>query len=442
MFLTIIIFLAALGLLVLVHEAGHFFIAKKLRIGVEEFGLGFPPRLFGWQRFSGHQTELLSKKENIEVEISNIQSGDKMVVQEVLTDKISETIENVPLKKWRFIWGKQNFDSKISNEQNLNGGTIYSLNWIPLGGFVKIKGENGEDALEPDSFAAQKKWARALVLAGGVLMNVILAFFIFSLGFMHGLPASVDNSDGRYNGHLSDNSIKIAGVMKKSPAERVGLKLGDQIVAVAGISVNSAEQVINYVEEHQDETSSMEIITVAGQTKTLNFTPDFIAGQNNRKVLGVNIIQAGILRYGFWESWYQGGAATVQILGQIFSAFGQLIKNLLVGHGLNVDLTGPVGVAVMTGQAKDLGWIYLWQFVAMLSLNLAVVNILPFPALDGGRLLFLLIETIRRKPNNQKVEAITHNLGFALLMVLVIAVTYKDVARYGIGMIDKIKQLF
>jgi regulator of sigma E protease len=372
MLLTIVIFFVALGLLVLVHEIGHFFIAKKSGIGVEEFGLGFPPRLFSFRRKD----------------------------------------------------------------------TLYSINLVPLGGFVKIKGENGENALEQDSFGSKKKSVRAAVLAGGVLMNVILAFFILSIGFMFGLPAAVDNSTGKYNGHLSDDSVKISGVMKNSPATIAGLKPGDRIMTLAGEKVTSATQVTTYVQKHPEEMTMIGVVSADGVAKTLIFRPDFVAGQSDKKVLGVNIIQAGILHYGFWESWYQGAVATVRILGQIFSTLGQLLKGLFVDTGVGIDLTGPLGVAVMTGQAKDMGWIYLWQFVAMLSLNLAVVNILPFPALDGGRLLFLLIEAIRRKPNNQKVEAVSHNLGFALLMVLIVMVTYKDVLRYGSGAIDKVKNLF
>jgi len=372
MLLTIIVFFLLLGVLVLIHECGHFFAARRSGIAVEEFGLGFPPRLFA-----------IKRKE-----------------------------------------------------------TLYSLNLIPLGGFVKIKGENGEESQQSDSFGAKKKSVRAFVLAAGVLMNVFLAFIILSIGLMFGLPAAVDDGNASYNEHLSGSSVKISGVLKNSPAEIAGISVGDEVKTIAGTKVTTTTQITDYVKNNQEQFSTIGVISVDGTAKTLVFRPALMPGQGEKNILGVSLIKTGILRFGFWESWYQGFLATFRIIGQIFVSFFYLIAGLFSGSGAALNLTGPVGVAVMTGEVVDLGWIYLLQFAAMLSLNLAVINILPFPALDGGRIFFLLIEAIRRKPNNQKIETVFHNVGFALLMVLIAMVTYKDVIRYGSGVIDKVKNLF
>jgi len=370
--LTVVIFLAILSLLVFVHEAGHFITAKKSGMAVEEFGFGFPPRMFG-------------------------------------------------IKK---------------------GKTIYSINWIPLGGFVKIKGENGELRSELDSFSAQTFSKKALVLSAGVLMNVVLAFVLLSVGFMIGLPSAVsDNIErGQIVGQLK---VQISGVMKDSPAEKAGLATGDWIKKIDDQNVATSQELQNYVKEHADQTV---VLTYSRSSAHINETatlkPEVLSNTNGQKVLGVNLIQAGAVKYGFWRSWFHGAMATVNLLWQIIYSFYDLISSLILGHGLSADLSGPVGVAYMTGEAARLGFSHLLYFAALLSLNLAVINFVPFPALDGGRLLFIIIEKIRRRPNNQKIEGIIHGTGFALLMLLVVVITYRDVLRYSGNFIDKIKNLF
>jgi len=138
---------------------------------------------------------------------------------------------------------------------------------------------------------------------------------------------------------------------------------------------------------------------------------------------------------------WKGVESTVFFTGEVVFAFYELIKNLIISQKVSVDLSGPVGIAVLTGQVARMGFVYLLQFTAMLSINLAVINFLPFPALDGGRILFLVIEKIRRRPVSQKIENLVHNIGFGLLMLLVLLVTYRDVIKFSdkfVGLWDRI----
>lgn len=369
--ITTLVFIAILSVLIIAHEFGHFLTAKKSGVKVEEFGLGFPPKL----------------------------------------------------------WSKTGKD-----------GIIYSINAIPLGGFVKLKGEDGENKNEQDSFAHKPVRVRALILSAGVLMNVLLAYVLFSLGFMFGLPVSI-SSDQINDPNVYNVKIQISGIIKNSAAEQAGIKVGDQILAVNNEPMRTVEQLQRYISENQN--SELKIETVSNkEVKEINAVPQMIEGVSQEKVLGVNLIQTGVVRHNFFASWYYGLTAVGNILLIIILAFYDLFKNLLIGLGLSVDLSGPVGVAVMTGQVVSLGWVYVMQFVALLSLNLAVINFLPFPALDGGRFIFLIFEKIRRRPNNQKVESVIHNIGFSLLMLLIVIITYRDVIKYGGSIVEKIKGLF
>ncbi|MBU1130572.1 M50 family metallopeptidase [Patescibacteria group bacterium] len=369
--ITILTFIIVLGILILAHEFGHFITAKKSGVKVEEFGIGFPPRL----------------------------------------------------------WGRKGKD-----------GVFYSINWIPFGGFVKLKGEGGEHQEDQDSFANRPARTRALILSAGVLMNVVLAFVLFSVGFMLGLPATI--GEEQINDPAVKNvKVQIASVVMDSPAYASGLIVGDQLLAIDNQEMRLVSQFQSYISEHQDSQLTLQIAR-SKENQEIKVVPQIIEGFAEEKVMGVTLIQTGIVRHNFFASWYYGLKTTVSILAMIVLAFYNLLKNLVLGLGVSIDLRGPVGVAIMTGQVVSLGWIYVLQFTAILSLNLAVINFFPFPALDGGRFLFLIIEKIRRRPNNQKVENLIHNIGFTILIILVLVVTYRDIAYYGAGFIEKIKGMF
>jgi regulator of sigma E protease len=368
MILTIIIFFIILGVLVFVHELGHFIMAKRAGMAVEEFGFGFPPRLFG-------------------------------------------------IKK---------------------GETTYSINWIPLGGFVKIVGEDGGATDNPRSFAAKGFWARLSVLIAGVTMNVILAWVILSVGFAWGLPTVV--SEGEQlpaHAKIRDVSVAVVEVAQGSPAEQAGIKVGDRIEKVAGMQMASIEQVQKATADNAGREVAYEIKrgdTVMEKNLTPRQSPPKDEGP-----LGIALSSVGMVSYPIWMVPYNGIIATFNLVWGTLSAFGTIIGNLAHGSGAGVALTGPVGIARLTGDVAALGVIYLLQFTAVLSVNLAIINAVPFPALDGGRVLFLIIEKIRRKKMQIQAEQIANTIGFALLLLLMVFVTIKDVGH--LNFFERIKDV-
>lgn len=365
--LSVIIFIVILSLLVFVHEFGHFSMAKKFGMKVDEFGFGFPPR------------------------------------------------------------------AKKLFEKN---GTLYTLNWLPLGGFVKIKGESGDSRGDTDSFAHKKVWQRFIVLVAGVSMNFVLAWLLLTIGFAIGLPQVVDDTNAAF---VKDTAIQVVSVEKDSPAEISGLEVGDIIEKVNGQQFFEINELQNYIALQKDNTVALHVKRgqeVIQKDITPKILPDI-----DRPVMGVGLVKTGIISYPWYQSVWEGAKATVFSTMNILFAFGNMIKNLFVTGSLGADVAGPVGIAVLTGQVVNLGFIYILQFAALLSINLAIINILPFPALDGGRVVFLLIEKVLRRPVDQKVEAVVHNLGFALLMLLVVVITFRDIGRFT-PLWEGIKNLF
>jgi len=314
------------------------------------------------------------------------------------------------------------------------GGTKYSFNWLPLGGFVKLKGEAGTNRTDPDSFASKKPWRRSVVLVAGVAMNMVLAFCLLSLGFMIGVPTSLDESEIP---KARDVKIQVVMVTPDSPAVKAGIEVGDAIVTLDGQVFTTLTQVQNYIATHTASPIAFELERL-GKIKQLEAQPTFLPEVSDRAVVGVNLVQTGVLSYPWYKALWHGAKSTVFLTKEIFLAFGSLFRGLLVERHVPTDLAGPVGIAVLTGQVVNLGFAYVVQFAALLSINLALINILPFPALDGGRLLFVVIEKLRRKPNDAKVEALVHNLGFAFLMLLVVLITYRDIVRIGSGFFENL----
>ncbi len=374
MFFTIFIFLIVLSILVFVHELGHFGAARLFGVRAEEFGFGFPPRIFGFY-----------KDEN---------------------------------GNWKKIKGNQ----EVKDAR----GTVWSLNWIPLGGFVKIKGENGENT-DPDSFATKKPWQRAIILMAGVTMNILLAAMLFGVGYMIGLPQNLDGELG-YGARVSNEQIQIIKVLPESPAEKVGIRMGDIIVSINNTPFRKYKDLQKYVDEHTGEELSYKI--KRGDEEKIFIVKPELMEETGRGGIGVAIAEIGLVKYPFYIAFWEGIKTAIFLTWAIIIAFYDLLKNLIIGNGMSAQVAGPVGIAALTGQMARMGFVYLLQFTAMLSINLAIINAFPFPALDGGRLLFLIIEKIKGSPVKQEVEGIIHYIGFALLMVLVIVVTFKDVGRY------------
>ena len=311
------------------------------------------------------------------------------------------------------------------------GGTVYSLNWIPLGGFVKIKGEMAEEATGRDSFATQSAPRRLLILAAGVTMNMLFAWFLFSVGAMIGLVETVDAVHP--SATVRNRAVTVTDVLPDSPASKAGIAYGDSIASVNGAPVVAVTALQETLRNASGEVALT--LTRGSTSREVRVTPVLLE-KVGKLSIGVGLLETGVVSYPFWYAPVRGAQITAMNTLAVFEAFGGLIAGLVTGKGVSADVAGPVGIAVATGEVARLGFIYLLQFTALLSINLAVINILPLPALDGGRVLFLIIEKIRRKPVDRKIEGIVHQIGFGLLLLLALFVTVQDVRRFGAQILD------
>lgn len=383
---TLIIFIAVLAVLVLSHEAGHFIAARKSGMKVYEFGFGFPPRLFGWYK-------------------------------------------DPTTKKWVIV------GRKFKREES--PATLYSLNLLPLGGFVSIKGEN-HDETGSDSFGAQKAWKKAITLSAGVAMNIVLAAVLLSIGLMIGLPQAVDGI--KDESIIQNRRLEIIQVRPDSPAAKAGVLAGD---VLAQVGILEAPR-LSGMQEYVNENTGKEVpVTLKRGEKTVvtTVTPE-LRSETGRGGIGVALAEIGTVKYPWYRAIWQGIIYTGWYIKAIVVGFGLLLKGLFTGAGAGEAVAGPVGIAVMTGEAARMGIAYLIQFTALLSLNLAVLNIIPFPALDGGRLLFLGISKAIRRPVSEKWEQIAHAIGFMLLMLLVVVVTVKDISSFSGAITNFFKNIF
>ena len=364
--MSIILFFLVLFVLILVHEWGHFIVAKKTGMRVDEFGIGFPPKLFG-------------------------------------------------IKK---------------------GETEYTFNALPIGGFVRIWGENFEDKTDSDSaetvdksrsFNARPKWAQALVLVAGVTMNILFAWFLFSLTFIVGVPTAVDESTA-----TDAAELYIANVIEDSPAAALPtgsvvnqVQVGDEIISSPSMSEftalisTTAPAPISVSYSFSGEETTVDIVPVQ------NIIPD----QPEQYAVGVSLAMVETISQPIPAAILSGLYATGNGLVSITSGLFSLIGQAFVGEADFSQVAGPVGIVGMVGDAAAFGFTTLLTFTAVISLNLAVINLLPFPALDGGRLLFVAIESITKKQIPAVWAGRLNLVGFGILMLLMIAVTYNDIAR-------------
>ena len=436
MFVAILVFIIILGVLVFVHELGHFVTARRNGVRAPEFGFGFPPRMVGIQFISGKKKEKFVEMESVETEKIDVKSGDEEIIKETVTKKFHNVEKNVPVGKWRIIWGSKDGDDENektdlaeAHENHFFGGTIYSLNWIPLGGFVKIKGEDGGSRDEADSFSGKSAWVRIKILAAGVVMNFVLAWFLLSVGFIIGAPEQVDSGAG----NNANSKIQISEIIAGAPGSTMGFKVGDEISKTqknsAGetIGLQNVPAVQEYVNSNKGQEITLEILR--GKEKLFLTGTPRVDAPEGQGALGIALAETALVRYPWYQAIGKGAQAVWDMTVMIFAGLFGLLHSLFVGRGMAADVSGPVGIAILTKEVTNLGLVYIIQFAAILSINLGIINILPIPALDGGRILFVLIEKIKGSPVSQKVEQIFHTFFFALLMLLMVAVTYKDIAR-------------
>ncbi len=356
LWLTIIVFFVILLTLVLVHEFGHFLVAKITGCRIEEFAFGFPPRLF------------------------------------------SKTI----------------------------GDTKYSFNLLPLGGYVKIEGENmDETAPAPTSFASKSVPARLLILVAGVVMNFLLAVILLSVQAGIGVPTAASDE----NSHaLKNPKTFIVGIEPGSPAASAGINELDRIYRIAGITNPSIQEVQTAISAHAGQEITI-IIERMGLEKTFTLIPR-ANPPTGEGPLGISLQAVGLLADPWWKAPYTGLTRAWQMLLSIITQFQVLIRQIISQGTVSQALTGPVGIAFYAKEVTNLGLSYILEFAALISLNLALINILPIPALDGGRVMFVLIEGLVGKRMPNKIEQISHLAGFVLLITLMVLITLKDIKQF------------
>jgi regulator of sigma E protease len=354
--ITAILFIGLLLALVLIHEWGHFIAAKKAGCTVEEFGFGFPPRL------------------------------------------------------WSFMWH----------------GTRYSLNLLPIGGFVKIEGENmDEEKPRQTSFASKSKGWRITILAAGVAMNMVLAAVLLSVQAFLGSPNVVTEENA---GSLADLHTYILEVAPSSPAQEAGIKPFDRILQIGDVINPTVSQVQQTTSEQAGNMITIEIERAGERLeKTVLARDNPPEGQG---ALGVSLAATGLTKVAWWKAPLVGIQRTGLMTAAIVRGFATIIGQLFSHQSLEGTVTGPIGIAMYTNQAAQMGISYFLEFAAMISINLALINILPFPALDGGRILFVLYEVVFRRRFPGKVETWAHTAGFALLIALMLLITVKDIRHY------------
>jgi regulator of sigma E protease len=269
-----------------------------------------------------------------------------------------------------------------------------------------------------DSFGFHKAWKRRIVLVAGVAMNVLLAAALFSVGFTIGIPTDVSSGIPEGAIVVGTPSVMIQEVVKGSAAEEAGLKFGDTIMLLDEQPVAGASAFTDYVQRHTEQELVLRIKR-GEEEMTVKATP--------RPSLGVILADAAIIRYPWYAAVPQGFVAAGSSLIGIFILLYILVKELILGQGLAFEVSGPVGIASIVGQSARLGIQYLIHVTAMISLSLAAMNILPIPALDGGRVLFVLIEKLIRRPVPMKYEQLAHTIGFVLLLILIVIVTGRDI---------------
>jgi len=292
------------------------------------------------------------------------------------------------------------------------GQTEYTLSLIPIGGFVKIRGMQSDERDLADGFHQKPLSSRILVLVSGSVMNYLVAILLFSAVFMMGF----------YTFNMQEAVINE--VNAGSPADSVSLLPGDRILAVNGEEIDSWEGVSVAIGENINSNLGLTIVR-EGEVFDVDVEPSFDP-QLDRMTIGVTITPSStFVRYGFVNSLIKGSERVVFLTGAILSALGEMV----IGR-VPAQFTGPVGIAQFIGESAKMGIAPLLSLIAFVSVNLALFNLFPIPALDGGRLIFLLIEGIRGKPLDLKKEELVHYVGFVILFSLFFLVTYQDILRW------------
>jgi regulator of sigma E protease len=413
--ITILALIVVLSLVVFVHELGHLLAARRSKVVVEEFGLGYPPRLFTFWHSEGKLA--IGGKEIIiprKFELPEGLQARSLVAYETAVDGKGRTvlasIEQISADDPRAV--------QASRIELLDPGTVYSLNAIPFGGFAKMLGE--EDPTFPGSLASKSKRARIFVLAAGAGMNLLTAALFFAIALGLGAPAVAD----------PENAV-IASVSPGSPAEQVGLEPGDIVLKADDTDILTIVDLQQYTQEHLGEEI---VLTLQREDELLQIpvVPRVEVPEGDGPI-GVGLSpRTELKRYVWYEALWEGAKEVVTMTGFIFTVPVQIIRGLIP-----LDMArpvGPVGVGQLVGDAVeyslDTGWWFpVMQMLGTLSVALAVTNLLPLPGLDGGRILFVIIEGIRGRRLDPAKEGLVHFIGLMLMVALMLFITWQDVVN-------------
>lgn len=408
-FIGVIIGLLVLMLLVTAHEFGHFLMARRNGVRVLEFGICFPPRAIAWVK-----------------------------------DPKTKKWKRIPRKDWK----------------KPQDGLVFSLNWLPIGGFCQMDGESASDT-HKGTFGAAGFGAKTKILFGGVAANWIIAFVVLTILAWTGMPEFLENqytvaADTR----VTVAPVQIGEVSEDSPAAKAGIQKGDYIKAVNGIELYKASEIINYNSEHAGEEVSYIIerhtATPCGETtcpeeiEQLELTAK-LNPKDAEYLLGVTMLSSQSLSYSTWSAPIVGAGLTLQITGETFKGVGIMLWNLISGLGsqLSFDagiresgqaaisevgdsVSGPVGIIGTLFPAFTASGVTNLAFLtALISISLACMNVLPIPALDGGRWLLIAIFKILKKPLEKETEEKIVSRAFVVLLALILIVTVLDITRLG-----------
>jgi regulator of sigma E protease len=364
--INLVAFVLVLGALIFVHELGHFAVAKWVGMKVDEFAIGFPPRL----------------------------------------------------------WKKK------------KGETLYSINAVPFGGYVKIHGETGHDEepdTDPRSFDAKPVWARVAVVSAGVIMNVLFAFVILVVAFSIGFVSLGQNLQDVPGANVKRTDIFIAEVMPEGGAAQAGLQPGDAVVAITNPDTQDETQVrtvtdITSAGRAAQELGTEELVITYRRAGTERQATAPIAAEG--AALGVYIQPLNIVQVPVWQAPVVAAREIGIIVNITWDALGTFWARLFTRAELDPNVSGPVGIYQATGTAAQAGIVPLVFLVVALSVNLALLNIMPIPALDGGKLVFLALEGIaRRRVVARRWEAALSFTGFVLLIGLILVLSVRDITR-------------
>ncbi len=349
-------------ILIVVHEYGHFLAAKRNGVEVEEFGIGFPPKIAGKTFGKG-------------------------------------------------IWR-----------------SYYTINLLPLGGFVRLKGEADADTAK-GTYGAASFWNKTKIILAGVFMNLVIAWLIFTGLAITGIPSLIENQYSRDSATTVKEFVAVGFVSEDSPAEAAGLEVGDRISSVGGTETKTSDDLFDATEANAGQ--EVEILYVRdGQDGSVTATLN--SEESDEPYLGVGPADIFVNKYSVWEAPIIGAGTTLQLAKETYKGLGNLVSSVAGGEFSEAadNVSGPVGIFVILNNASAFGFEFLIFFIGIISLTLAIMNALPLPALDGGKLAVSGFYKLMKRPLTKETESAIHGTGFVVLILLVLLISYVDIQRF------------